>query len=638
MIPQNEHSEFWAGKIDLDKIDVYTLLMYKRGISNFVNILTGKSYPVKFYEEGDSMTDGKRVIISSDIKNEGLDRGVGLSLHEAAHILKTDFELLNNLFIKIPPSIFDKGINVGMEKIKVTSELKNFWNYVEDLYIDYFIYSTSPGYRKYYQRMYECDWNSPVVSSGLSSNLCRDLDLHSYKFRVFNFTNPYTDLDALPGLRQIYNKINFGNIQRLQTPIDRLDLANEIFEMILDELPHKKDKPKYFSMDSETYSTDTISSSSNWPSNFEMSELEDNISGSSNLDNVDPKDKEEISSEDQKLKQSIDEHLEKQENFLKGNVHKNTIDEKDLRTLNVLDESKAEFVDIEFSNKNTPVRCIVINKLTQNLIDSDVFPLSYDTYGYKFSEEAVQDGISLGKVLSKKLKIRNETRTTIYNRQKKGKMDQRMVHSLGFENEDIFFSKNVDMFNDASVHISVDASSSMSGKKWKSALSCCVAIAFAATKIENLDVTISFRTTKDHFPYIVIGYNSKFDKFSKIRSLFPNISPHGYTPEGLCYQAIMEKIPPSRENFDSYFLNFSDGEPYFPNVRYFGETAVKQTRKQIDIFHLKKIDVLSYFINSEDIVCNKTFVKMYGKNSEFIDVCDVKQVAKTMNEKFIKKS
>ena len=67
---------------------------YRRAISNFVNIVTGKSdIPVRF-EGRDSYTDGKSVTISASIKDKDFDSTVGLALHEGSHVLLTDFNVI----------------------------------------------------------------------------------------------------------------------------------------------------------------------------------------------------------------------------------------------------------------------------------------------------------------------------------------------------------------------------------------------------------------------------------------------------------------------------------------------------------------------------------------------------------------
>ena len=58
----------------------------------------------------------------------------------------------------------------------------------------------------------------------------------------------------------------------------------------------------------------------------------------------------------------------------------------------------------------------------------------------------VDDGIKLGSMLGKKLQVRGEDRTTVFNRQKVGRIDKRMISSLGFGNENVFQFTEVDSY------------------------------------------------------------------------------------------------------------------------------------------------------------------------------------------------
>ena len=101
----NNYSSFWdSNSSSVDELlgletekkkgkDPVELASYKRAISNFCNILTGQSIPVKF-KGSDSYTDGKTINISSTINEKNFDPTVGLALHEASHILKSDFDFL----------------------------------------------------------------------------------------------------------------------------------------------------------------------------------------------------------------------------------------------------------------------------------------------------------------------------------------------------------------------------------------------------------------------------------------------------------------------------------------------------------------------------------------------------------------
>ena len=94
--------------------DIYKLSASKRAISNFVNIVTNDSIPVIFNERGDSYTDGKSVVIGSNvIEPKDFDIAVGLALHEGSHIKLTDFDNLKNIYDLVPDYIKDGAIKKG---------------------------------------------------------------------------------------------------------------------------------------------------------------------------------------------------------------------------------------------------------------------------------------------------------------------------------------------------------------------------------------------------------------------------------------------------------------------------------------------------------------------------------------------
>ena len=190
----------------------------------------------------------------------------------------------------------------------------------------------------------------------------------------------------------------------------------------------------------------------------------------------------------------------------------------------------------------------------------------------------------------------------------------------------------------------------MSGKKWTNTITCVTAICKAASMISNIRVSVSIRTTSHTSgnPYIAMVYDSSKDSFAKVVNLFPYLSCTGSTPEGLCFEAIMDQLKDCGENEDYYFLNFSDGEPaysYNKNntyIVYSSENGSKHTRKQVGMIREKGYKVMSYFISeykhthqnyiNPSVTCFKT---MYGKDSRFIDVTSVISVAKTMNDMFL---
>ena len=139
----------------------------------------------------------------------------------------------------------------------------------------------------------------------------------------------------------------------------------------------------------------------------------------------------------------------------------------------------------------------------------------------------------------------------------------------------------------------------------------------------------------------MVAYDSRVDNFSKVKKMFPSIYPGGTTPEGLCFEAIMKDILPTTQNRDSYFLNLSDGMPMFSNqnFNYYHQEALNHTKSQVDEFRKMGIKVLSYFVGDSYDRSNtmEDFKKMYGNDAEFININNVTQISKTMNEKFLEK-
>ena len=95
----------------------------------------------------------KVVTIGSKIDEKNFDHVVGLALHEGSHILLSDFNFLRQLRQNIPHEIMMTGEDLGFTENEVMGHLKNMLNYVEDRRIDYYVFTTSPGYKGYYHKM-----------------------------------------------------------------------------------------------------------------------------------------------------------------------------------------------------------------------------------------------------------------------------------------------------------------------------------------------------------------------------------------------------------------------------------------------------------------------------------------------------
>ena len=183
----------------------------------------------------------------------------------------------------------------------------------------------------------------------------------------------------------------------------------------------------------------------------------------------------------------------------------------------------------------------------------------------------------------------------------------------------------------------------MGGEKWTNAQISAVAIAKAASMTSNLDVVISYRAIQGHQnstiqPLMFIAYDSRKYKFSKITQLFGYLNPNGTTPEGLCYEAVLDEIVKTNKGTDSYFINFSDGEPGFQNsdMEYYGDAAVVHTSNQIKKMTMAGVKVLSYFIcgNYTNSSSADNFKRMYGKHAEMVNVASLIPLTRTLNKLF----
>lgn len=716
---EKTYSDFWLNKELLHQyipkgdvsgnfsMDLIQLAAYRRIVSNFVFILTHLDIPVQFCSQEKSklnFTDGSAIYLSSSIrKKSDFDWSVGIALHEASHILLTDFDITKSTFsrvpIPVPLPLKKKSKDKNLSEGQLANLCKWVWNYVEDRYIDSYIFKEAPGYRGYYKAMYDKFWNSEVNSKALKSEAFRIPNLLSYEFRVINLTNPCTDLNALVGLSEIAELIDIQNIFRLKTTTQRINLSYRVVEIIIDNLKDQKDEPDPNSANATVQKVheklSPISGSSNQKSPTKKSgsatskgkeKNEDANEQANECTLQDIGDTKDFSPDDLR---ELDDYFNQQRNILDHNYEnvKETVTKQQESILDVIEKSGIVLMPAGFglSGDYTQaiVDCIVVKKLTKQLIDSGpvIFPLAAKDKAApgiinappRRYDEAVARGFVLGKLLGKKLQIRGEEVLTKYIRKQSGKIERRLLADIGVGFENIFHKTRSEKYNKARLHISVDSSGSMQIEdKWCPTIACVVAICVAASMVENLEVSVSFRSTINtataEVPYIVLAYDSKTDKISKIRQLFPYLCARGSTPEGLAFESIAEEfiIGKKTTEQDHYFLNISDGEPcysisprtnkYGIGFNYSGEIGALHTKIQIDKIRSHGVKVLSYFIQEDNatagfsglsfmmtddrkrpLTLKQLFDMMYGKDAQFIDVESVMDIARTINKLFLSK-
>jgi hypothetical protein len=651
---------YWSGgswktqelsKVESNTADLLKLNAHKRAIANFVNILTNKPIPVKFARKGDSYTDGKSVTLSAEVKPEKFDVAVGLALHEASHIVLTDFELMPKY--SAPAEMFNNfaraaGVDVNDPTFDTVSKhrnneqlfdvVKSLVNFVEDRRIDQYIYNTCPGYRDYYRALYDEYFYDTTIDKGLKSDEYTDETLQSYMFRIINITNSNTDLSKLKGLREIYETLDLKNISRLKSTKDSLEVAEKITNTILQHILVDLSKDGKGKGQGEGEGEDEEIEIDDLGENFELGES-DNSGGkpvklSANA------------------KKQLDKAIKKQKDFVNNNLKKKGLTKKEDETLDQMDKSGTTMENVgdtklENGGHIKPVQCIVSKKMTETLMKDGSFPFAHwNTYNNKWSgwnDDTLRNGLAMGTILGKRIAVRSEERETINPRQKNGRIDKRMVAALGYDYVNVFSHKEVDRYKKVMLHITIDGSGSMSGKLWDDAMAVTIAVCKAASMVSNLAVQVSIRGTWGNRPYVCIAYDSRFDKFEKVKRLFPALQANGTTPEGLCYQAIMNHFVESNKDMDSYFLNICDGEPSFSNDQcsYSGQNALLHTKKMVNQIREMGINVMSYFVGDRGYGYGRSqdnFKTMYGSDSKFIDVTQIVPIVKTMNELFMKKS
>jgi len=622
--------------------DPIKLAKYQRVISNFVRILTKQSIPVEYRNSGDSYTDSHQIVIGSTIDEKNFDSVVGLALHEASHIKLTDFRILPNLY----GVLRELGLLTDELDSQIYDhryEFKGLLNYIEDRRIDRYVYTTSPGYKGYYQSLYDRYFNDKVIDKMLQSDEYRDLTLESYFSRIINLVNEHSDLDALPDLRNIHNII-FSEVPKMTSTTDALRTTVKVWELIMKNIkkgqePNSEDDESGESQQGDENQDNGIESDNqqgqSQSSDDEQSDSQSQESNGGSDSDGEPR--EQLTPHQQKM---LPKKLEKQRKFLEGDIQKGKISKELSETVKSLQSPNTEIKEIEYDNEwndKQTTEVVILHGITDSNFNIFDNMMNNRTVGYHSDE--VTKGILLGKKLGKKLQIRNRERQTDINRQKKGRIEKRRLHAIGAGDHNIFYQSLIEKHSDAFLHLSIDGSGSMAGSKFKNSLISAIAIAQMGS-MTNIDVQISFRYTETfgntQKPIMWVAYDSRKQSIKDIKKYFHRFVHNGLTPEGLCFESIMKQLPTGTDSFKTYFINYSDGAPYFQG--YGGQTAVIHTKKQVVKLRENGYTVLSFFITDSGYNSpseKQNFQTMYGKDASFIDPTSLPKLVKQLQTMFI---
>jgi hypothetical protein len=733
----NEDEDTEVGKPANDITKIMKLATVRRAISNFVSILSGENVPVYFQGE-DSYTDGKMVVIAADDNPANFDVAVGLALHEASHILLSDFTWLqaintyvDHLSYRDEPTFYYTGKTIGeaagrhvapitknglpfidnifrseineaiiktYAKLQVDNEgqlynsqfalsmitkeyishIKTIMNILEDRRIDQYVYTKAMGYRPYYNALYEKYFYTKEAGKLLRfDSEARIPNMENYINHMIYHIHPDSDPDALPGLRAIFKEMDLNNVYKLAPNYDKpIDLANFSYDMTPKLWQKANDimvmiikyVDLYIEFEKNGGNTEGDGSSEGDTKQGTSTDNQ-NTAGDSNGEGSDsepstpedmkprapqtPANKRESASINQN---KAEKDLDKVKDLMNGEAKKKKISKALASSVRAFEEAQGEMVSVSVAGLNK-VNCMVTRDISEKLLGEDWFLFSHgmnDNWVDSRMVEAINAGRRMGQILHQRLQIRNDPMTTRQTRLSSGKIERRLLANLGMDNTDVFYRSRTDKHKPVMLHLTIDASGSMHGSKFRETITVATAMAFLSNKMENVDCVISLRGG-EKFPIVAVVFDSRRDHFRKWMKFAPHLTSNGNTPEGLCFAATMDIILESKGTHDVYFINFSDGMPGFlmgeeatittgptrsTGQWYHNEVALDHTRKMVR--HLKEngVKVLSYFIADNEWgrdYLMKDFSYMYGDSAQFVDVTSVTNVLNTMNKMLMKR-
>lgn len=680
-----------VGSQSSDIVKLIKLSNYRKAITNFVKIVTKKDIPVQ-WAGSDSFTDGKAINITTNIKDTNFDVTVGLALHEASHVVLSDFDLVKVVAHGKHPEVelLIQKYQSHFNEYQLVPFIRHMLNWIEDRRIDHYIFSTSPGYKAYYHKLYDHYWNAKDVMKAFLSEEFGKPTFFNYEFHIINMINPAFVSNTLPRLQEIVQLIDLQNISRLKTTQEALSLALQVTDIVCESVIEEQQQMQDINGNDDQQQTGT-GQVANLGGNDDSNNDESGEDG--NPSNVQPLSPSEM--------RAIEEAFNKQKRFLDGETNKKSATKKLQREL---DNAANQSVEVQTVGDNSVgVRSSLIydltkdNKLVTLLSLADEYAKyedirsnhSWDSQQSKEAREQqsllteqaeliidpelirisslrgesgwISAGLDMGALLGKKLQLHNESRERVDNRLRQGKIDNRRLAHTGYDIENVFKQIHIDKYKKANIHISIDGSGSMNGSKWNSTIQMTTAIAKAATYTQNINVQVSIRVTtrvsRGDTPATLLVYDSRKNKINQLVAAFRLMSPNSMTPEGLCYESMYKKnyFVPTTSEMDSYLLNISDGEPGCTS--YHGTQALSHTRNIISkLKNDLNMSVLSFYITSSGDAKNsaeayaklvqsfnsghgsgRAFRIMYGKDATVVDCNSALQIAREMNKKFLTK-
>lgn len=535
----------------------------------------------------------------------------------------------------------------------VFHHLKDIMNILEDRRIDKYVYQNAQGYRPYYDALYTKYFFTAEIGKNLRFNPdWREITIENYINRLLFAFHPDATPDAMPGLPELLKMLDLPTIDRV-APLK--------FEVYMQGPPAFDECPILWqdacNILGRILQYTTLAQKQNTapqPQPNSLEELLKNLAGENELPNLDADRMEPIPVEqDVKGKgaktqaipgkfnqKKAQKELDAAKNIMDGKLKKKSMKKAEQDAVEALDKANADMVDIGCDVVPKGTRCMVLRKVTKQLLEQDWFMFGR-TWKNPNIGNAIAAGRRMGALLHNRLQVRNDPILTKQTRLPNGGLDRRLLAQLGMDITSVFQKSRVDSHKPVILHLSLDASGSMSGKKWEQVVTVSTAIAYVASKMKNVDAVISLRGGND-IPIVAVLFDSRKDQFTTFLELIRDIGPAGATPEGLAFKATLDLVLENAKTHDVYFINFSDGEPGFSfknrnantYVNYRGETAIKHTKTQMRTMRDSGVKILSYFIHDGFMNggLKRTFTAMYGDDSVFVNVQNATEVLRTLNK------
>lgn len=611
--------------------------------------------------------------------------------------------------LKTINDIQELGMELGDYDGYVDNQWEIFWkilNFVEDRRIDNEVYKRAPGYRPYYEAMYSHYWNDAKIALRLlKDEELNNPSLHSYMVRIINMTNPATKytLDRLPGFRKIVELVDLDNILRLSTKNgqarskDIMDLVGAVYSIIAEnvvealkltsdmqsdlELPGLNGQGSG-EQDSDDNDTDNDSDGSREmsgtsgnqnPNDHNDTDLPNmdmggNVTGQGNhdenkdgdqgkeddqgdlsLDEIEKKVAEELGMKDLGKEEDPELLDEAMDRFLENDIPKDDLDKKTSDVISAMEDSNTTIDAVDYEGSTYDY--VRVPKVTESVYNN-LLPGSMKM-AYKDKEpEYISQGRRLGQIIVNKIQIRHDKNDTKFTRRKRGKIDPRLIHSLGMGNQNVFFNKVEETYKDTVIYMTIDASGSVSGH-WNRIMTMVVGFGYAAKKINNFDVVINLRYGTDAI-WSITMFDSRYDTERELYKKAAMFKVAGTTPESLVYEIEYDYIRSLKDvDTNTYFVTLTDGAPnYYPshagyNGGFYERGTISGGKSIGPVAHcrqmmhkFKEIGVarLAYFVTNSTASEIRTsgyldqFRKSYGSSAAVVPMTNFNKIAETLNK------